>query len=169
MLPVIESLCARCARHQRTCCQDTDIVVTSGDVRRIAAEAGRAEFVEYRAVGDPVYADQDDDPIWRERVIRPDGTRRVLQQQPNGDCIFLGPQGCLLSSAARPLICRLYPFHYNEQDIYSQLARGCPVELLSPGESLLDVLQMRLEEAQVWHQQLYDEIRAEEPEVLVTG
>ena len=79
-------------------------MVTGGDMRRIAAETGRSEFVEYRPAGDPIYANQDDDPIWRERVIRADGTRRVLQRQPNGDCTFLGPQGCVLSLETRPLI-----------------------------------------------------------------
>lgn len=160
-----EFLCARCAKHQKTCCQDTDIVLTLGDVRRVRQATGREDFYEHRESTDPVYLKQDDDPIWRERTFRPDGTRRLLKQQSNGDCIFLGTQGCTLSLEARPLICRLYPFDYTEDGISPHLARGCPIELLRPGQRLLEVLDMNLADARRWHQQLYAEIRLEEAEL----
>src|SRR5688500_5670296 len=72
-------LCVRCAAHQQTCCQTSEIAVTLGDVRRIAAHTGRQDVWEYRAPSDPVYLHHPDDPIWLETVIRPDGTRRVLR------------------------------------------------------------------------------------------
>jgi len=91
-----EFLCARCARHTKTCCQGTEIYTTPGDAERIAAYSGQTEFYEFRLPDDPVYAAQDDDPLWKNRVFRADGTRRVLKQLPNGDCTFLGTEGCTL-------------------------------------------------------------------------
>lgn len=156
-------LCVRCARHMKTCCQTSEVYVTPGDVRRIAAHVGYEDFHEYRLPEDPVYLKHDDDPIWLERVLRPDGSRRILKRQSNGDCGFLGEQGCRLPLEVRPLICRIYPFDFNEQGIYDTLAKGCPTELLKPGQGLLQALDMDRLAAERWHRQLYDEVRDEEP------
>lgn len=154
-----ECLCARCARRQRTCCQDTEIHVTLGDVRRITAHCGHTEFFEFLAPQNGCYGDQDDDPLWRDRVFLPDGTRRVLKHRPGGDCTFLGEEGCVLPADVRPLVCRLYPFDYTAEGLAPVLAQGCPVELLMPGQALLGALGMRVEDAAVWHRQLYAEIQ----------
>ena len=154
-----EFLCARCARHTRTCCQDTEIHVTLGDMRRIAPYTDGVEVSEFRAPSHPVYDQNREDPVWHQHVFRDDGTRRVLKQQPGGDCVFLGTQGCRLPAQARPLVCRLYPFDYAVDGIHDQLASGCPVELLRPGQQLLQVLSMDIEEARGLHAQLYREIR----------
>ena len=53
----------------------------------------------------------------------------MLKRQPDGDCTFLGEQGCVLPLETRPLICRLYPYDYSEQGIRDELAAGCPLEL----------------------------------------
>jgi len=154
-------LCARCAGYMKTCCQSSEIYTTAGDVARIEAATGRADFTEYRHAGDPVYLDQDDDPTWRDHVFRGDGTRQVLRKQANGDCLFLGERGCRLDMEVRPLICRLYPFDYTEAGLRTRLARGCPVELLRPGMTLLDELDMGDADARRWHAMLYREVRAE--------
>src|SRR5688572_5187759 len=86
-----EFLCVRCARHTKTCCQRCEIYVTPGDVQRIEQHTDRYNFWEFRVPDDPNYADQDDDPAWRDHVFRQDGSRRVLKRQANGDCTFLGP------------------------------------------------------------------------------
>jgi Fe-S-cluster containining protein len=157
-----DSLCARCAQHTTTCCQKTDIYVTPGDVERVAGHLGRRDFYEFRPPSDPVYMQQDDDPIWPRLVYKKrDGTRRVLKWQTTGDCTFLGPQGCVLPTEVRPLICRIYPFDFNEQGIVPTLAKGCPLELLSPGESLLHVLQMNDNDAEALRRQLYAELPQE--------
>ena len=156
-----EFLCARCARHTRTCCQDTEIYVTLGDIERIERHTGRSDFVEYRQPSDPVYLQQDDDPLWRDHVIQPDGKRRVVTSRSNGDCTFLGTAGCVLPAEVRPLVCRLYPYHYTEAGVEEEPEPGCPVELLRPGQKLYPTLGMPLEEARRHHAQLYDEIRAE--------
>lgn len=153
-----EFLCARCARHTRTCCQDTDIHITLADVRRITPHANGVDFEEFRAPTDPVYDQRKEDPFWHQHVFRADGTRRVLKQQPGGDCIFLGPQGCVLPTDSRPLVCRLYPFDYTANGLQPQLSSGCPVELLHPGQRLLTVLDMKAEDAGKLRDQLYREI-----------
>jgi Fe-S-cluster containining protein len=156
-----EFLCVRCARHRKTCCQTCEIYVSPGDLQRVAAHTGRSDFSEFRAPANPLYADQDDDPPWRDQVFRPDGTRRVLRRQANGDCVFLGPHGCQLPLEVRPLVCRLYPYDYNADGILPELSPGCPLELLAPGQGLIAALDMHLADAQRWHQQLYAEIGLE--------
>ncbi len=155
-------LCARCARIQQTCCQDREVYITPGDVRRVTEHTGRGDFFEYLRPQDPIYLDQDDDPLWRDRVFQSDGTRRILCRQPSGDCVFLGTRGCTLPLEVRPLVCRLYPYDYTEQGILPRPAAGCPVQLLEPREPLMVALNMPLLQAQGWHAQLYQEIRQEE-------
>lgn len=160
-MEIQEPLCARCARHQQTCCQDSDIYVTTQDVARISAHVGHSDFTEYRVASDPVYLNEHHDPLWMEKVFRPDGSRRVLKQQPNLDCIFLGNQGCVLPTEVRPLICRLYPVEFSQHEIRVEPARCCPRELLAPGESVFDAVGVKLEDAVRWHAMLYQELAQE--------
>jgi Fe-S-cluster containining protein len=105
---------------------------------------------------------QEDDPIWPALVYKDEvGTRRLLKQRSNGDCHFLGEQGCVLPAEVRPLICRLYPFDFNEQGIVPALAKGCPLELLPLGQSLLHALEMNYNEAEALRRQLYAELPLE--------
>lgn len=156
-----EFLCARCAKRQETCCQRTDIVVTDGDIARVAAYTGERDFIEFRSAGKPEYLDQDDDPLWRDATFLPDGTRRVVKHRENGDCTFLGSAGCTLPYETRPLICRLYPFEYSEAGVAEELASGCPRHLLSDGVDLADALDMKRNDAERWHAQLYNELRSD--------
>lgn len=156
-----EFLCVRCSRHMKTCCQTSEVYATPGDVRRIAEWTGRDDFTEFRVPSDPVYLEQDDDPTWARYVFREDNSRRVLKREESGDCTFLGEQGCRLPLETRPLICRMYPYDYNERGLRDELANGCPLELLRPGQELIEVLDMKLDDARRWHEQLYDEIRLE--------
>ena len=154
------SLCARCAQHERTCCQWTDILVTDGDIQRISAHVDRADFWEYRGPADPdAVKPQSHDPNWLIYTLRADGTRPQLKQQPSGDCTFLTPTGCSLPTEVRPLICRLYPYDYTEQRIAGTVP-GCPLYLLERGQTLSQGIGIRLEDAKRWRQQLYDELQA---------
>ncbi|GIW90370.1 MAG: hypothetical protein KatS3mg109_0802 [Pirellulaceae bacterium] len=164
----LEPICVRCARVQKTCCQTSEVYVSPGDVRRIAAYTGQWDFFHDALPSDPVYAEQDDDPPWRDLVFQPDGKRRILRRQPSGDCVFLGPAGCRLPLEVRPLVCRLYPFDYDCRGIKPQLARGCPLQLVRPGMTILEELDMSREQAEQWHRQLYAEI-AEEPRFRAAG
>ncbi len=119
--------CARCASTQKTCCQHAQILVTSGDVARIAAHTGREDFHHHAP---PIHPDVllhvESDPNWVRYTVAADGTRHVLKKQDGinpgagghrgqrGDCTFLGAAGCVLPVEVRPSVCRLYPFMYNE-------------------------------------------------------
>jgi Fe-S-cluster containining protein len=164
----------------KTCCQTSEVYVTPGDVRRIAEyiaqespvqgdfapeDFAHADFFEYRVPVDPIYVKSHaDDPTWQRFVFRRDGSRRILRRRDDGGCVFLGPHGCTLPGDVRPLLCRLYPFDFNEHGIYRTLARGCPLELLRRGQNLLQALDMDAAAARAWHRQLYEEIRLEEHE-----
>lgn len=164
LLNTSEFLCARCARHMRTCCQTREIYCTPGDVRRIGEHTGRDDHFAFRVPDDPDYLDQDDDPTWRDYVFRDDDARRVLHRRDDGDCTFLGDRGCVLPLDVRPLVCRIYPYDYTEAGIRDELADGCPLELLQPGQTLIEALDMDRHQAVEWHRQLYAEIRMERDE-----
>jgi Fe-S-cluster containining protein len=145
----------------KTCCQTAEVFVTLGDVRRIEQESGRDDFHELRHPEHPVYRPDDSDTIWRDKAFQPDGSRRVLKHQDNGDCTFLGPAGCVLPLEIRPLICRIYPFDYDADGLLDDLARGCPLELVRPGMELIEELEMNREQAENWRKQLYAELLLE--------
>ncbi|MEJ2690395.1 MAG: hypothetical protein P8130_10685 [Deltaproteobacteria bacterium] len=160
-------ICARCAQLGKTCCQLTEIYVTAGDVRRIAAFSSRIDFYEYRIPVNPDYAADSSDPVWQRQVFRLDGSRRVLKQQPSGDCFFLGSCGCQLPMETRPLICRLHPYLYNAGGIIEGvLDDRCPSHLLPSDGSLPAALGMSLEEARGWHNSLYAEITLSDGDLL---
>lgn len=153
-------LCARCAREQKTCCQVNDIFVGVGDKRRIAAFTGRTDFYRF-APPEPGFEPDDEDPVWRDLAFRRDGSRRVLERRADGDCTFLGEAGCVLPMETRPLICRLYPYEYDQTGITGERYSYCPTRLLKPGETMLKALDMRIEDATRWRDTLYAELELE--------
>ena len=161
MVAMQPTLCARCALQGKTCCQGREIYITPGDMRRISAVAGDLQFVEWTRTVDPSYMDQDDDPVWRQHVFCSDGRRRILRRQPNGDCIFLDAQGCHLTMAVRPLLCRLHPFTYTADHIDNEPDTDCPRHLLFAGESVFEAVHTSIALARQWHHQLYEEIETD--------
>lgn len=158
--------CARCARMQKTCCQRAEILVTSGDIARIAAHTGRQDFWSLRAPVDPSYSEPDpDDPNWAAYTTDDRGRRRMLLKQPGGDCSFLGPHGCVLPTEVRPIVCRLYPFAYTERGLDGIDDGYCPTETLiprtQPGATMLTVLGMDPRDGERWRTALYSELRAD--------
>lgn len=177
--------CARCAAVQATCCQRAEIVLTTGDVARIAAHTGREDFFHRARPLDPDAAAPDPhDPNWVRYTVAEDGTRRVLRCRDGagpghtwhpgrpGDCTFLGPGGCVLPEAVRPLVCRLYPFMYSERglDRPADPSGGvdesyCPTWMFRADHragghpTMLTVLGMDPRVAEGWRAQLYEELR----------
>jgi Fe-S-cluster containining protein len=152
-------LCRECARVGRTCCQEHDIYVTWGDCRRIGSHTRRRDFYEYRPCSDLAYADQGEDPLWQQHVFRPDGSRRVIKRQANGDCLFLSPQGCQLPLTVRPLICRLFPHVYSAAGIFDGWDEECPAARVIARAALeRSIAGVARGEAARWHQLLYDEV-----------
>jgi Fe-S-cluster containining protein len=155
-------LCRRCALVQKTCCQDSEVYVTLGDIERIRACTGEDAFCDFKPPQNSRYTDQDDDPVWRDMVMGRGNARRILRKRDNGDCHFLSPTGCRLSLDARPLVCRLYPYSYSEKGIEGVDAYRCPAEFLSSGREILSALGMDdFNEVLRWHATLYAEIRCE--------
>lgn len=157
----VEFLCVRCARHMATCCQTSEIYATLGDLERIESHTGKTGFTEFLPPKNPDYLDHDNDSTWRQNVFREDNSRRILNRKPNGDCTFLGEKGCELPLETRPLVCRLYPYDYHADGILDDLSQGCPLELLEPGQGLVQALGMNPDDARRWHRQLYEEIQLE--------
>ena len=153
------SLCVKCAQHERTCCQVGEVLITDGDIQRIAAHTRRSDFWSYVVPADPdLVQPQPHDPNWLPYTLRPNGTRAHLHRQTSGDCTFLTAAGCSLPTAVRPLICRLYPFDYTEQGITGTVS-GCPLYLLEKGQTLIEGIGMKPADAERWRQQLYHELR----------
>lgn len=153
-------LCATCAMQGKSCCVCRDILVSGGDLTRIADQTGTADFFEMRVPQAAAYLDQDDDPNWNIYTLKSDGTRRVLKHTRPGICWFLTDKGCLLPEQTRPLVCRLHPVEFTEEKIVG-LSPECPAEHLPAGETVLVNLEMNLDLAETWRQQLYAELRGE--------
>jgi uncharacterized protein len=152
-------VCAACARQGKTCCQGHDIYLTHGDCRRISEYTGAVGFFEYRGCANAAYADQDDDPVWQRHVFRPDGTRRLLKAQSNGDCFFLSDRGCRLPLHVRPLICRLFPHRYTAESILTDWDSECPAVRATCGAALESrIAGVARDQAEQWHRLLYSEI-----------
>ncbi|MBL7178641.1 MAG: YkgJ family cysteine cluster protein [Pseudomonadota bacterium] len=156
-----KNLCADCSSHQKTCCQERDIYLTPGDLKRIQEYVRNENFYEFRIPSDPSYLAVTDDPMWKEHVFRLDNTRRVLKQDPVGNCIFLSPNGCIMSINERPLVCRLHPYEYNADGLCERLVPECPVYLLESGITLQDAIGLNPDQALQWHYLLYSEILME--------
>ena len=100
--------CQRC----RGCCGGAPgfVWVSSKEIERISAALG--------------YDVED----FRARYCRHVAGRISLCERPNGDCVLLGPEGCLVYES-RPLQCRTFPFwpeHLATPDDWRQLSRECP-------------------------------------------
>jgi len=158
----LSTLCSRCALLSKTCCRNSDIYLTTGDVRRIAGITSRKDFFEFRTPSDPVYTDQADDPVWFTSVFRTDGSRRVMKQDKTGNCVFLEGSGCRLTMRARPLVCRLHPHLYNSKQIYASISADCPLSLMESDERIENLIQgFDWKKARLWHEMLYKEINQE--------
>ncbi|MGE3180809.1 MAG: YkgJ family cysteine cluster protein [Phycisphaerae bacterium] len=151
--------CAKHAQIGKTCCQTSEVFVSVGDRARIARFTGRNDFWHDQPPENPDYIDQDDDSTWQRGAFNDDGTRPILKRRENGDCTFLGDAGCSMPVDVRPIVCRLYPYTYTDRGIDGIDASRCPAEVFPPGSTILQVLDMRRDEADKWHQQLYTELR----------
>jgi Fe-S-cluster containining protein len=153
-----KNVCGMCARLGNTCCQETEIYLTIGDIKRIAAQVSPLDFFEYRKPLDHSYLEQDDDPVWGVQTILRDGTRRVLKKKNERDCMFLTDIGCQLSMEVRPLVCRLHPLTYTMEGLAEVFDQRCLSVLQEPADVLITAMGMMPDQANAWHRQLYREI-----------
>jgi Fe-S-cluster containining protein len=160
---VMTSHCYQCSQNGTSCCQGTQILLTTGDVLRITRFLGAFDFFTFE-VPDPSYTDPGDDPVWLTLTIRSDGRRRVLKRTADKSCTMLAGKGCILPITLRPLICRLHPYTYTEADI-SGIDPTCPMSRERNWPALLEQLGMAIFEARQWHRLLYCELRGDKPAV----
>jgi Fe-S-cluster containining protein len=155
-------LCERCAKNQRTCCEQATVRLTGGDVARISRLASDRELFDLADTSG--WEPDDADPLFNAVLIR--RSCRVLKHTERG-CPLLSACGCALRLDQRPLICRLYPMSYRESGL---TGLGAPELLYCPDPNdprLLAELEMA-DEAQLlgWHRQLYEELRADYEELF---
>lgn len=161
-----QHLCARCASLGRTCCQNAQVFLTLGDVERIrqALPEAASDFTEYIApIEEDCGPEAEADPVW-SRIYDADNRRRVIAHNRKGDCCFLTPKGCRLPEDTRPLVCRLYPYEYNDVTIKGVNGHRCPAPDRDNPALLLAFLGMNRDAAEQWRKTLYREIREEFPD-----
>jgi len=111
-------VCARCPKVLGvSCCEAPEgqalATLTRDDVRRISDETGLPEakfVVDEWLTDEEARAYEEERPVF-SGYFRRENRRRTLKVE-RGACTFLDrTTGCRLSETARPLACRLYPFH----------------------------------------------------------
>ena len=161
------STCAECAKIQKTCCEEeiTFVGLTCGDIERISEFTGQEDFYELQAVDEElkdIYVNplnySENDRIYVTYFFDSEGRRNVLKKNKNGECCFITDNGCLLPSNIRPLICRIYPYEWNDQHEIWVEAGYCPKELFKDNEDLIRKVGLSAEEAKRLVSQFYAEI-----------
>jgi Fe-S-cluster containining protein len=156
-------------RMQRTCCQTAEILVTTGDEARIhdhlvlQSTKDVPPFAERRVPSDAAYLEDDaEDPRWKLLTVAADSTRRMLLRKANEDCHFLGAAGCVLPTEVRPLVCRIYPWAYDQRGLLNEESEYCPKAALQPpGGSMTRMLDIPAAQAEGWRTQLYAELESD--------
>lgn len=153
-------LCRRCAAEGSTCCQGRAIVLTSGDVERIQAHVPDLNFFQFRTV-EPDKNCFLYDAVWEKVFGNGENNVRIVRHDEKGNCCFLRENGCCLSMEVRPLVCRLYPYDYNNGTLKGVYGHLCPQPERDNGALLLALLGMNRERAESWRILLYREIMDE--------
>ncbi|ADK84224.1 hypothetical protein Deba_0854 [Desulfarculus baarsii DSM 2075] len=172
----VQTICARCHLAGDGCCRIADdrrggvFGLTRGEIELMAQASGLAPeaFVEAdQAKAAFVAGVNKIHPILGQTM--PGGRRLRLRLQADGSCYFLGPAGCQLPVAARPIYCRLYPFWFtpggrlmvlgSRTCLAQQGARRVSEVLARLGQNEADLRRLfrRLEEFVAGHQpEAYD-------------
>lgn len=117
-LSIHPDVCSRCAARGRTCC-----TVSSGDeefcfpisipeMEAIRSAASGLEDCFVLAPNTPGFVRQLGQLMPHKNIAAAfpaHGSHWRLATTEQGDCVFLGPQGCVLERSLRPAYCRLFP------------------------------------------------------------
>jgi len=160
------SICSNCASLQKTCCQGSDIILTDNDIKRIAPleitekiAVKIGGFYERRFPADYDYG-QDEDPNWDSYTLDSDRKMQLMKKNQHGNCVFLGDAGCKLELEMRPVICRIYPFYYNEEKILELDPYKCPSGIvINDDRWLRENLGVDKTMADQWRAQFYKELK----------
>lgn len=126
------AICGECARHGPTCCRcgatENDVIAPLSatewrQIQRLAPWAATSAFVAREGNTPRFIAEMQrlfpDNPEAVAASFPPGATHLRLAQNNAGQCLFLGTQGCLLPTLARPLFCQIYPFWFIEGQLFS--------------------------------------------------
>ncbi len=119
--PVPEAdACSRCAESSGTCC-----TLSPGNEEYCFPLSGRERAdMQAAGAGPGSFCAQANTQAFLDNICRlfpgeaakiqalfpAGGEHDRLAVSPEGACLLLGPSGCILPRAARPLYCRLFPF-----------------------------------------------------------
>ena len=149
--------CALCADQGTSCCKGYQIFLTPGDVHRISDFSHHSNFFIFESPI-PEEIEPDYDPSWLSRIISSTHLVRVLKRTGEKQCCWASENGCLLPPNRRPLICRLYPYTFNE-NCFLGIDSNCPISKNRAWQSVLNEMNMPLFMAKQWLDLLYLEIR----------
>ncbi|HIJ78449.1 MAG: hypothetical protein OEY01_04545 [Desulfobulbaceae bacterium] len=126
------TICGMCATNGPTCCQcgikEEELVapLSEAELRRIQKLAPWVENTTFvvREKNSPFFISEmaklfPDHPEDIKSSFPVDSFHLRLAQNSIGQCVFLGPQGCLLPKAARPHFCNLYPFWFIGRNLHA--------------------------------------------------
>lgn len=161
------SKCSECAKLQTTCCEDvrSEIGVTSGDIRRILEFTGRNDFYHLMPVleenkyilENPANIEKGSE-VYVRYFFDDQGRRNVLKKNEKKACCFLSQDGCALPLDIRPIMCRLYPYHWDDDGNIEITAFGCPKSLFKDEQEIRAELCIPEEEAKKLITVFYAEI-----------
>jgi Fe-S-cluster containining protein len=98
-------ICLQCIEKQRSCCEDVRVPLLIEDIDRILAKGHKLE--DFAIAGE--YPPEDRVGWWAENMIEIDGKLfKPNIKEIDGKCVFQ-QNGCIIGKD-RPLICRMYPF-----------------------------------------------------------
>jgi uncharacterized protein len=159
------SKCRECSKIQLTCCVRPEIFVTNGDINRIANGTGRKDFYHLRPVpeemkhyyGSPCNVEKGSE-IYFQYLFNENGRRNILKKNEKNECCFLTQDGCVLPPNIRPILCRLYPFDWNDKKEIWVAPTHCPKNFFKDEQEIRDRVCLTEEEAKRLVCLLYDEI-----------
>ncbi len=116
----LENPCSEC---NALCCKNYAVTLTSFDILRIYKKISSFDFI------DLVNSDNFDtclaqNIIFFEKKI-PKEYYLTLKRKRNGSCIFLGKDNLCTIYKERPMVCRLYPFKFENGEILAKEQIRC--------------------------------------------
>lgn len=157
-------ICKKCSQIIRTCCEKptVDVALTNADIERIATVTQLRDFYELRDVEGGSYSSpanySKEEEIYIMNIFKKDGRRNVLKHKNNGKCVLLGDNGCIVSFDVRPLLCRIYPYDWNDNREIWLNPTYCPKELFKDENEMVENIAVDLNTARELVDQLYNEI-----------
>ena len=155
--PANPVICRECSRRGPTCCRygvgDNELIapLSEEEWRRlrtiapwtshgghVARERNSALFIREMQKLFPDHATA------VETTFPLGATHLRLAENSLGQCTCLGPQGCLLPSAARPLFCQIYPFWFIDGHLFAVGDPRClALQTLDSSTTLLEAFGTR--------------------------